>query len=193
MKVLFAGRLEAVKNPIMFVKAGIQLSDHEFIVAGDGSLRKRCKMLAQGKKNIVFLGWVDGETVKRLMIEADVFCQLDSVENIWSSSLVAAMKNKKAVICTNTGYTSKYLKNNCHAILISPQEDSQLVGAIERLSKDIRLRQMLGENAQILVNENLSTEKIVKQIQDLIANTVRSRRERQDKVIGQNKKENNTG
>ena len=188
MKILFAARLEAVKNPIMFVKAGVQLPDHEFIVAGDGSLRKQCEMLARGRKNIVFLGWVDTENMKRLMDETDVFCQLDSVENIWSSSLVAAMKNKKATICTNTGYTSKYLKDNYHVLLISQKEPSELVRAIERLSNDTELRRMLGVNAQALVNENLSTEKIVKEIRCWITATVQNRKEQQDKLKNEPRK-----
>lgn len=172
MKILFAARLEAVKDPITFVKAGIQLPNHEFIVAGDGSLKKQCEILAQGSNNIKFLGWVNSETVGRLMKEADVFCQSDNVENIWSSSLVAAMKNKKAVICTNTGYTSKYLRDNYHVLLISPQRCSELVSAIERLSSDTELRNRLGENAQAFVRENLAIEKIVEEIRCWITSTV---------------------
>lgn len=182
MKILFAARFEAVKDPITFMKAGIQLPNHEFIVAGDGSLKKQCEILAYGSNNINFLGWVNAETVRRLMKEADVFCQLDNVENIWSSSLVAAMKNKKAVICTNTGYTSKYLKDNYHVLLISPQRSSELVSAIERLSNDTELRHRLGENAQAFVHENLSIEKVVEEIQYWITSTVQDWKEHQDEV-----------
>jgi glycosyltransferase involved in cell wall biosynthesis len=173
LKILFAARLEAVKNPITFVEAGMQLPHHEFIVAGDGSLRKQCEVLASSSSNITFLGWVDAETVGRVMKEADVFCQLDNIDNIWSSSLVAAMKNKKAVICTNTGHTSIYLKDNYHVLLISPQKSSELVSAIERLSNDAELRHRLGENAQAFVHENLSTEKIVEEIECWITSTVK--------------------
>jgi len=176
LKILFAARLEAVKDPMTFVKAGIQLPDHEFTVAGDGSLKKQCEILVAGRKNIKFLGWVDAENIRHLMKEADVFCQSDNVENIWSSSLVAAMKNKKAVICTNTGYTSKYLKDNYHVLLISPQNCSELVRAIERLSDDIGLRHRLGENAQAYVQENLAIEKIVKEIRGWMTTTVQDRR-----------------
>jgi glycosyltransferase involved in cell wall biosynthesis len=179
LKILFAARLEAVKDPITFVKAGIQLTNHEFIVAGDGSLKKQCEILAYGSNNVKFLGWVDAETVCRLMKEADVFCQSDNVENIWSSSLVAAMKNKMAVICTNTGYTSKYLEDNYHVLLISPQSCSELVGAIEKLSSDNELRYRLGENAQAFVRDNLSIEKVVKEIQRWITTTVQNWKDRE--------------
>ncbi len=180
MKILFAARLEASKDPITFVKAGMQLPNHKFIVAGDGSLMKQCELLAHGSSNIKFLGWVNATTVSRLMKEADVFCQLDKVENIWSSSLVAALKNKKAVVCTNSGYTSKYLKDDYHVLLISPQSCSELVSAIERLSRDSELRYRLGENAQAFVRDHLSVEKITEEIRRLIINTVQewTRREK---------------
>ena len=177
MKILFAARLEPVKNPITFVQAGLQLTRHEFIIAGDGSLKRQCEILASGSKNITFLGWVGAETVDHLMKEADVFCQLDNIDNIWSSSLVAAMKNGKAVICTNTGYTGTYLKDNYHALLISPQKSSELISAIERLSNDPVLRYGLGENAQAFIRENLSTEKIVASIERLITCTVKDWKE----------------
>lgn len=178
MKILFAARLEAVKNPITFVEAGMQLPNHEFTVAGDGSLRKQCELLASCSNNVKFLGWVNSEAIRRLMRETDIFCQLDNIENIWSSSLVAAMKNKKAIICTNVGYTNRYLKDNYHVLLISPRSCSELVGAIERLANSIDLRQRLGENAQIFVHENLSIEKIVKEIQDCVTATVHDWKER---------------
>lgn len=178
LRILFAARLEAVKNPITFVKAGMQLPDHEFTVAGDGSLRKQCELLASGANNVKFLGWVNSDAIRRLMEETDVFCQLDNIENIWSSSLVAAMKNKKAIICTNVGYTSRYLKDNHHVLLISPRSCSELVGAIERLANSVELRRRLGENAQIFVHENLSVQKIVREIQDCITTTVQDWRER---------------
>jgi glycosyltransferase involved in cell wall biosynthesis len=182
LKILFAARLEAVKDPITFVKAGTQLPNHEFIVAGDGSLKKQCEILAYGSNNIELLGWVNAETVGRLMKEADVFCQLDNVDNIWSSSLVAAMKNNKAVICTNTGFTSKYLKDNYHVLLISPQKCSELVSAIERMSNDPELRHRLGENARAYVDENLSIEKIVEEIRCLITSTVKDWTEQQGEI-----------
>lgn len=183
MKILFAARLEATKDPITFVQAGLQLPNHEFIVAGDGSLTKQCELLAQGSSSIKLLGWVDAAAVSRLMKEADVFCQLDKVENIWSSSLVAAMKNRKAVVCTNSGYTSRYLKDNYHVLFISPQSCSELVGAIERLASDAELRHRLGENAQAFVRDNLSIEKITKEIQCLITDTVQEwKRQEKTKV-----------
>lgn len=178
MKILFVGRLVDFKDPVVFLKAARLLSSnaaetpHEFIIAGDGGLMKECKELAGGFDNIHLLGWVKQEIVSDLMDEADVFCQLSPYENIWAATLISAMKHKKAMICTNVGYTSTYLKNDCHVILVPPRDYAGLASAITKLSNDSELRRMLGENAFSFVQENLSVEKITDEIRHLLIHTV---------------------
>ena len=133
---------------------------------------KECKELARECDNIHLLGWLKQETVNDLMSETDIFCQLSPYENLWSSTLISAMKCKKDIICTNVGYTSTYLKNGHHAILIPPRDHVGLASAITRLSNDSELRCMLGENAFSFFQENLSVEKITDEIRQLLVNTV---------------------
>lgn len=176
--MLFVGRLVDFKDPITFVKAARLLSNsmaetpHQFMIAGDGELMKECKELASGCGNIHLLGWMKQETVNGLMDQADVFCQLSPYENIWAATLISAMKHKKAIVCTNVGYTSTYLKHDYHAILIPPRDPSGLANAITRLSNDSKLRHMLEENAFSFVRENLSVEKITDEIRHLLMDTV---------------------
>jgi glycosyltransferase involved in cell wall biosynthesis len=174
MKILFVGRLVDFKDPITFVKAACYDSTQkfDFIVAGDGELMGMCKKLAENRKNVQMLGWLKQDAVNNLMREADIFCQISPYENIWAATLVSAMKYKKAIICTNTGYTNKYLKHDYHAVLIPPRSSFALAGAIVRLSNDDKLRQKLGENAFSFVQENLSTQKIVKEIRDMLVDFV---------------------
>jgi glycosyltransferase involved in cell wall biosynthesis len=174
MKILFAGRLVDFKDPITFIKAACYDSTKrfDFLVAGDGELMKICKRLAEDCKNIRMLGWLKQDAVNNLMREADIFCQMSPYENIWAATLVSAMKNGKAIICTNAGYTSKYLRHDYHAVLIPPRDSLALVEAIVRLSNDDKLRQTLGENAYSFVQENLSTKKIVKEIRDMLVDVV---------------------
>jgi glycosyltransferase involved in cell wall biosynthesis len=174
MKILFAGRLVDFKDPITFIKAACYDSTRkfDFIVAGDGELMGICKKLAEDCKNVQMLGWLKQDAVNNLMREADIFCQMSPYENLWAATLVSAMKYKKAIICTNAGYTSKYLKPDYHAVLIPPRDSFALAEAIVRLSNDDKLRQTLGENAFSFVSEDLSTESIVKEIRDMLLNVV---------------------
>jgi glycosyltransferase involved in cell wall biosynthesis len=80
---------------------------------------------------------------------------LSPYENIWAATLISAMKHKKAVICTDVGYTRTFLKHGYHVILIPPKDPAALAEAITKLANDSELRRMLGENAHSFVKENL--------------------------------------
>jgi glycosyltransferase involved in cell wall biosynthesis len=166
---------------VTFVKAARLLSQnvtepqYQFVVAGDGELLEECKRLAFGFKNISFLGWVKPEKVGDLMIYADIFCQLSPCENLWASTLISAMKHKMAIICTDVGYTATYLTHKYHAFLIPPNDHVALAEAISILANDSEMRRMLGENAYVFVQENLSVGKIAGQIRQLILQSLQAR------------------
>ena len=181
MKVLFVARLVSFKDPLMFVKAAKTLPEHKFIVAGDGTLMQECKRIASG--NVVFYGWVLQEKVNELMDEADVFCQLSPFENIWSASLVQALKHGKAVVCTNAGYTASYLKHGVHVLLVPPNDYVALAKTIKKLAVDDALRDFLGRNAGRYVAENLSVPHITLQIHNLLVETVRKWNGNRNRVL----------
>jgi len=174
MNILFAGRLVDFKDPLTFIRAVCTLNqstsrpDCQFAIAGDGELLEECRKLASGCGNILFLGWVKPEKVDVLMADADIFCQLSPFENLWASTLICAMKHRKAIICTDAGYTGSYLKHNYHVFLIPPRNHVALAEAIELLARNDDLRRSLGENAGNFAEENLSVERIAGQIRQLI-------------------------
>jgi glycosyltransferase involved in cell wall biosynthesis len=85
------------------------------------------------------------------------------------------MKNKKAIIVTNSGFTSRYLKDRYHAILIPPRDPNQLASSVIQLSKDTNLRSFIGENAYRFFQEHLSLQKISEEILNLIEEVFNSK------------------
>jgi glycosyltransferase involved in cell wall biosynthesis len=168
MRALFAARLVDFKDPITFILASQLLPQHNFTVAGDGELLNECKKLAG--PNVTFLGWVPQKIVNERMLESDLFCQLSPVENVWSSSMILAMKCQKAIICTDVGYTAKFLKDGIHALLIPARNEKSLANAIVKLEED-SLRHTLAANAHQYFVEYLQMPKITKRIHDLIHST----------------------
>ncbi len=174
MNVFFAGRLVDFKDPVTFVNAARLLSQqnetrHQFVIAGDGVLLEEVRALAAGYANISVLGWIKPEKVEELMAQTDIFCQLSPYENLWASTLVSAMKHKRAIICTDAGYTSKYLLHKVHVFLIPPRNPEALACAIVELSRDMAMRKTMGENSFTFLEENLSLEKIASQIRQLLS------------------------
>jgi glycosyltransferase involved in cell wall biosynthesis len=182
LNIFFAGRLVGFKDPLTFVKAARLLSQntnelaHQFVIAGDGELLEECRRLASGYKNISILGWVEPEEVDELMSQADTFCQLSPQENLWASTLICAMNHRKAVICTDVGYTGRYLKHKHHVFMIPPNNPTALAEAITVLANDDQMRQTLGENAYAFVQENLSLEKIANQIRQLLIQSLQAQK-----------------
>lgn len=181
MNVLFVGRLVKFKDPVTFVKAACLLSQspiepiYQFVIAGDGELLEECRRLAFGRENISILGWVKPEKVNDLISRADIFCQLSPYENIWATTLISAMKHKKAIICTNVGYTGTYFTHEHDIFLIPPNNPVALAEAINILANDNELRRTLGENAYSFVQGNLSIEKITNQIRQLLTQSLLER------------------
>jgi len=167
LKVLFAARLVNFKDPVTFIQAAHKLPSYEFHVAGDGKLMGDCKKLAFGYENIHLLGWVSQNIVNDLMNEADVFCQLSPIENLWATTLISAMKHKKAIVCTDVGCVRQYLVDGQHVLLIPPKDDAKLIHAIIKL-ENAELRRMLGENACNFVEANLSLGKCAERIHELL-------------------------
>lgn len=181
MNILFAGRLVDFKDPVTFVKAARLLNQnktepaHQFVIAGDGVLLEEIRKLAFGHKSISILGWVKPEKVDELMVHADIFCQLSPYENLWASTLISAMKHKRAIICTDVGYTNKYLVHKNHVFLIPPKDHVALAEAIKVLANDNEMRRTLGENAYSFAQENLSVEKIAGQIRQMLLQLLQPR------------------
>lgn len=171
MKILFAARLTDFKDPLTFIKTSTLMQKHQFIVAGSGKLMTKCR--EEAGSNVKFLGWVTQTEVNQLMDECQIFCQLSPFENIWSSSLVGAMKHKMAIICTDVGYTRLYLQNMFNVLLIPSRNPKQLMLAIRKLVKDERLRFYLGENASLYVKERMCCGNILKSIELLVHSIVR--------------------
>ncbi len=169
MRALFAARLVDFKDPITFIRASQLLPQHHFIVAGDGELLSECKKLAG--PNVTFLGWVPQKIVNEKMLESDLFCQISPIENVWSSSMILAMKCRKAIICTDVGYTAKFLKDGIHALLIPARDEKALANAITEL-EETSFRHTLAANAHQYFIEYLQMPKIAQKIRDLIHSTL---------------------
>jgi len=165
MRVLFAARLVDFKDPITFIRASLVLPQHKFVVAGDGQLFDECRRMAGS--NVTFLGWVAQPVVNENMLNSEVFCQLSPVENIWSSSMILAMKYRKAIVCTNVGYTPRFLKDGVHALMIPARDENALVDALIKLQHD-DLRLTLGTNAYQYYREFLDMPTIAGKIHDLV-------------------------
>jgi glycosyltransferase involved in cell wall biosynthesis len=73
--------------------------------------------------------------------QCHLFC-LPSVQEGFGIVFLEAMANGKAIVAARAGATPEVVK---HGLLVEPENDEELAYAIERLYKEPRLRESLGE------------------------------------------------
>jgi glycosyltransferase involved in cell wall biosynthesis len=179
MKILYVARLLPYKDPLTFISASRCLPQHEFVVLGDGELMGECR--SRAKDNVVFRGWVNQQDVADAMQDADVFCQLATFENLWSSSLQQAMKHGLAIVTTDAGYTSTVFKNMENCLLIPVGDVKSLVTALTKL-EDEQLRFTVSEKSFRYYVEKLQVSQVAKQVKKILASSVDGKRKKPVKV-----------
>lgn len=150
--VLFVGRLDANKNPMMFLKAIAKLDqniqkNYRFVVAGDGELRstleKKSKEMHIG---IEFLGRV--ENVKELYKKAKILCLCSFVEGL-PTVLIESLYFDVCRISTLYHDGSKDLiEDSKDGILVECDNEVMLAKKIEWILQNEGFRLNLIQNAK---------------------------------------------
>lgn len=116
LDVMFASRLEADKNPMMFVEAAAKVAplfpQSQFLIAGDGRLANAVKEKIKTLKipNIHYLGYIPHIT--EVLSETSLFVSLQKDNNYPSQSVLEAMACENAIIATDVGDTKMFIDEN---------------------------------------------------------------------------------
>jgi glycosyltransferase involved in cell wall biosynthesis len=159
--VLFIGRHARYKGLDVLVKSAARLDSVHFVIAGDGPYQKRARELADKLKigdRVHFIGRVDEEMKKKLLLSADLFCMPSTdVTEVFGIAQVEAMAARLPVVTTNlpTGVTDVAIHEST-ALLASPGDESDLARQIQRMLTDPVLRARLREGAFEHVSANFS-------------------------------------
>ncbi len=165
--IVFMGRLTIQKGPDYFLElAGdilTQKPDTLFIVAGNGDMYQQLLFSNAGKSlsaNVLFSGFIRGDTQKKLLDRADVFV-MPSVSEPFGLVALEAAKQKTPVILSKTSGASEVLAG-------SPQVDfwdiKAMSAAVIKLLDDKKYRQEVIANQLAQLN-NLSWHNAAKKVE----------------------------
>ena len=121
-QVAFAGRLEKVKNPDLFLEAAINFSkkypEIVFHIMGEGrlSLDIKDKVESFNFSNIKFHGFHLNPT--EILADTSVFVSIQTTNNYPSQSVLEAMGCGNAIVATDVGDTRMFINEN-NGILIN--------------------------------------------------------------------------
>jgi len=100
--ILFAGKLEAVKSPLLLLSTFLKLQQPNIhlIFAGNGGLEPEMRRMANGLKNVHFLGFKNQSAMPGIYQACDLFC-LPSLSETWGLAVNEAMACGKAVLVSD--------------------------------------------------------------------------------------------
>lgn len=150
--ILFVGRLDANKNPMMFLKAIDKIDQntqkkYRFLIAGDGELRSILEKKAKKMHaNIEFLGKV--ENIKELYKKAKILCLCSFVEGL-PTVLIESLYFDVCRISTLYHDGSKDLiEDGKDGILVECDNEEMLAKKIELVLQNEDFRLNLVQNAK---------------------------------------------
>ncbi|PWR72908.1 glycosyltransferase family 4 protein [Methanospirillum stamsii] len=178
--ISFIGRLDVFKDPITLVQSVPIIlkkrNDILIIIAGDGNLKKDILQLIKKfgiQRSVKILGWFDETPL--ILQKTNIFVSLSPIENIWSLSLVEAMKASIPCIVTNCGTTLSVLRDKKDAILIHSHNPSELAEKILFLLENEEIGKKIGSSGKKIVDDLFNNEKNTQQIMKIYSQISRKK------------------
>ncbi len=153
IKLLFIGRLIALKGVRNLLQALVRMPAIELHIAGDGpESGKLREFAATHHLNVIFHGWVSGSPKEKLFRDCDlaVFPSLQTQNGRMEGVPVSILESLAAgipVIATTTGGIPDVIRSGENGWLIPPGDVSALTDAIRTLAGNPELRHRLSVNA----------------------------------------------
>ena len=151
-RILFAGRLDAVKRPWMLVEIAAELlalrkkTDFVFVVAGEGPEAARLRAGVRHQRLDGVFEWLGHvEDMPPLMAAADVVVLPSRSEGV-PLTVIESLACATPVVASNVGAVAEALDSSC-GVLIDPagREASAFAAAIDRLLDQPALCRAMGE------------------------------------------------
>lgn len=183
LNVLFVGRLEKRKGiETLFRAIPAVLSkfpDAQFNVVGkdtnlspDGGSYKKYllgNLEKEYHKNVKFVGYVDNMELRNYYKNCDLFVAPSLYES-FGLIFLEAMALRRPVVGCNIGGIPEIVENDNDGILIQPDNENELSGAIIKLLEDDELRIRMGENGRKKVENKFSTIKMAEKTYSIYKN-----------------------
>lgn len=171
---IFYGGSFGLKDGIPYLLKGFDLacennSEMELVLTGkiskqmDGVVQK---LISESKwhNRINYLGCLPVQKYFETMVNSDILC-MTRVNTVYANAgfpfkLGEYMASGNAIIATDVGDVSKYLKNRHNAILIEPDSELAIHNAILMLCNDNSLRKKIGESAKKTAKKFFSSDRV---------------------------------
>lgn len=102
-QVCFAGRLAKEKNIHLIIEAAARLPHLDFVIGGDGPLRRQLAADAAALPNVRFTGWLSRSQLIDLLDDSSLLLLPSKLETFGSVALEAMARGRPALVSANAG------------------------------------------------------------------------------------------
>ena len=170
--VLFVGRLVYEKGVHVLVNAipkVLEKVDAKTVIVGNGYMKEQISGIVKGlgiDQKVMFTGFVDDETLRRLQTCADVSV-VPSLFEPFGIVALEAMAAKSPVVVSDTGGLAEIVDHDVDGIKVYPNNPDSLAWGIIRVLTDDRNANRLRSNAYKKIQEKYNWDRIAKQTRDV--------------------------
>jgi glycosyltransferase involved in cell wall biosynthesis len=154
---IYVGRLSVEKGILVLLKAFKKYHKHNpnsrLTLVGDGVM-KHIVQRGKDRDSIRWLGQIEHSKVPSVLQNADVFVIPQSIGGL-GLSVIEAMSCGLPVITTRIGETSRLLSSK-EGILVEPDDQDAIYGAMKKLGENENLRYSMGMKCREKVVRNYS-------------------------------------
>ncbi|MFD0749299.1 glycosyltransferase family 4 protein [Mucilaginibacter calamicampi] len=173
--VLFAGKLEEKKHPILLAQAFIDvnfLAAHLLFV-GNGELENQLKTMARGRSNIHFLDFKNQQAMPSVYQACDLFClPSKGPGETWGLSVNEAMACSKAILASDkVGCAADLVQSDVNGAVFKSNEIKSLIAELTRLIRSKSTLLTFGKNSHKIIQQWNFTE-IAKAIENKLNETI---------------------
>ena len=163
------GRLDVQKNPLDFVRAAAEIQKQfrnvQFVIVGDGPLRKQAEELVKELKiqNFRLLGFRDDVDEIIHTFDISVMTSLwEGLPRVFPESMAA----KKPIVATNVDGAKEAIVEGVNGFRVETHRPEKVAEKVLYLLKNPRIAREMGEKGYAMV-EKFSLSKMLQDIEDL--------------------------
>ena len=166
--VLYVGRLVYEKGIHVLINAVpkvLEKINAKFIIVGSGYMKEQLQNIVRSMKlehKVLFMGFVDEETLLRLQKCADVSI-VPSLFEPFGIVALEAMAAKSPVVVSDTGGLSEIVDHDITGFKTYPNNPESLAWGITKILLDENYKNYIRENAYRKVQEKYDWQKIAQQ------------------------------
>jgi len=168
-RVIFLGRLDPIKRPLVFVELARLFPDVEFCLLGKAHFQGEGAWKPRDiPENVKFLGHIDGEEKRRMLSSSWILINTSIHEALPVSFLEALLYEIPVISCQNPEeVVSRFGYYTGHFDGDGLQALREFEKGLKNLLQDTSLRKKLGKEGQQWVESNHSQSKFISTFQEL--------------------------